>query len=339
MATTGTAESTRSTRVLVFAVDDGALCVDIDRVDTVYARSETRLHTLKDADALSCSFLIHRGEPALIVDLREALGLSEILGLTDRAAFIVMQAGSFPLALAADACVGIRDLDLRTKTPVPSALQRDGGVSVGHLIELDGKVHTLLEPSRILSSAQRQRLNPFLQEARAFCEREEEINALTLKLKAETVFSDLKAYARLTRRNGRTRAAAAARLVLKAAQDGDHNAAYDSSAVSGDLAADTLLRDLVALSVARQTGEVQLTLPGGGTAALSFAAGRIADAQIADALGRAAVRQILAQHDGAYRFVASDVPVHPHRIQDAAPWLLVETIEQMAAARRNRHAR
>ena len=68
MPTTGITEFSRSTRVLVFAVDDGSLCVDIDRVDTVYARSEARLHTLKDADALSCSFLIHRGEP----DLRRA---------------------------------------------------------------------------------------------------------------------------------------------------------------------------------------------------------------------------------------------------------------------------
>ena len=338
MATTETAESNRSTRVLAFAVDDASLCVDIDRVDTVYTRSEARLHTLKATGALSRNFLIHRGEPALIVDLREAFGLSEILGLTDRAVFIVMRAGSFPLALAADACVGIRDLDLRTKTPVPSALQRDGGVSVGHLVELDGGVHTLLEPSRILSSALRQRLNPFLQEARAFCEREEEITALTLKLKADTVFSDLKAFARLTRRNGRTRAAAAARQVLKAAQDGDQQA-HNSDAVSGELAADTLLRDLLVLSVARQTGEVQLTLPGGDTAALFFAAGRIADAQIAGALGRAAVREIIALHNGAYRFVASDVPVHPQRIQDAAPWLLVEAIEQMAEARRSRHAR
>lgn len=338
MATTETAEFSRSTRVLLFAVDDGSLCVDIDRVDTIYARNEARLHTLKDADGLSCSFLIHRGEPALIVDLREAFGLSEILGLTERAAFILMQAGSFPLALAADACVGIRDLDLRAKTPIPSALQRDGGVSVGHLVELDGEVHTLLEPSRILSSALRQRLNPFLQEARAFCEREAEITALTLKLKAETGLSDLKAYARLARRNSRTRAAAAARVVLKAAQDADQHA-YDRGAVSGELAADTLLRDLLTLSVARQTGEVQVTLPGGGTAVLSFAAGRIADAQIAGALGRAAVREILAQHNGAYRFIASGVPVHPQRIQDSAPWLLVETIEQMAEARRSRHAR
>jgi len=152
------------------------------------------------------------------------------------------------------------------------------------------------------------------------------------------VFSDLKAYARLTRRNGRTRAATAARMVLKAAQDGDQHA-HDSGAVGGELAADTLLRDLLALSVARQTGEVELTLPGGATAALCFAAGRIADAQIAGALGRAAVRQILALQNGAYQFVASDVPVYPQRIQDAAPWLLVETIEQMAEARRSRHAR
>ena len=338
MATTATTEATRATRVLVFTVDDGYLCVDLDRVDTVYARSEARVHTLKAANAASRNFLIHRDAPALIVDLREAFGLSEILGVTDRAAFMVLRAGSFPLAVPVDACVGIRDLDLRTKTPAPTALQRDGGFSVGHLVELDGRIHTLLEPSRILSSALREHLDPFLQEARAFCEREDTLSALVVRLRDETTVTDLKAYARLARRNGRTRAAAAARVVLKAAQESEQHAS-DGAATTGDLAADTLLRDILSLRAACQTGEMQLSLEGGDAAAIFFAAGRIVDAQTGGVCGRPAVKQILAARGGTYRFIASDVPIDPQRIDDAAPWLLIETIEQLSEARRAHHAR
>lgn len=333
MATPALAEAIRPTRVLVFSVDDGCLCVDLDRVDTVYQRSEARVHALKAAGAVGRSFLIHRGEPALVVDLREAFGLNEILGITDRAAFVVMRAGSGPLAVPVDACIGVRDLDLYAKAPVPTALQRDGGFSVGHLVELDGRTHTLLEPTRILSSALRQHLEPHLREARAFCEREQEIDALIPRLRVETTLSDLKTYARLVRRNGRARAAAAARAVLKATQEIEPNVDVP---VTGELAADTLLCDLLALGVARQTGELQLALSGGDAAMIFFAMGRIADAQVAGASGRSALTRILAAHEGAYHFVPSDVPVYPQRIEDATPWLLVETIEHLSDARRRR---
>lgn len=338
MATTATAESNRSTRVLVFAADDAHLCIDIDRVEAVHTRREARLHTLKAADATSRRFLIHRGEPALVLDLREAFGLSEILGLTDRSAFVLVRAGSFPLALAVDACVGVRDLDLQTKIPVPTALQRDGGFHVGHLVDLDGTIHTLLEPSRILPSALRERLDPFLQEARAFCHRENEIAVRAVKLRTDTTLSDLKTYARLTRRNGHTRRATAARAVLKAAQEVEQ-CAQDSTTIAAELGGNTLLRDLLTLSAAQQTGELQFTLPDGDTAVVFFAAGRIADARLAGVWGRAAVKQIVALHDGAYRFLASDVPVYPQRIDDAASWLLVEALEQPPDTRRGRHGR
>ncbi len=338
MATTAILESARPTRVLVFTVDDGSLCVDLDRVDTVYVRGEARVHTLKAADVAGRGFLIHRNEPALIVDLREAFGLSELLGVTDRAAFMVMRAGSFPLAVPVDACVGVRDLDLRARTPLPTALQRDGGFSVGHLVELDGKIHTLLEPSRILSSALRERLHPCLHEARTFCQREREIAALVASLRVETTLAGLKTYARLARRNGHTCSAAAARAVLKAVQESEQQA-RDGVAIGGDLAADTLLRDLLTLATGQQTGEMQIALPDGDAATIFFAAGRIADAQTASVWGHPAVKEILAAHSGIYRFIPSDVPVFPQRIEDTAPWLLVETIEQLGEARRSRHGR
>lgn len=333
-----TAETTRATRVLVFTVDDGHLCVDLERVSAVYPRNEARLHTLKFPGTASRSFLIHREEPALIVDLREAFGLSEILGVTDRAVFLVMRAGSFPLGVPVDACVGVRDLDLRTRTPVPTALERDGGFSVGHLVELDGRMHTLLEPSRILSSALRERLDACLQEARAYCEREQRIAALITKLRHESTLPDLKAYARLTRRNGRTRAAAAARLVLKAAQEAAQ-AGFDEGAGSGEFVPDTVLQHLLTLSAACETGELQLTLQDGEPAVIFFGGGRIVDAQVAGTWGRPAVRQILAARGGTYRFIATHLSADRQHIGDAAPWLLVETLEQVSEARRGHHAR
>lgn len=126
--------------------------------------------------------------------------------------------------------------------------------------------------------------------------------------------------------------------MLKAAQESEQRA-HDGSAINGDLAADTLLRDLLTLSTAQQTGEMQMALPGGEAATIFLAAGRIAEARMAGTWGPAAVRQILAAHDGTYRFIASDEPVYPQRIDDAAPWLLVETIEHLNEARRGRQAR
>ena len=338
MTSAATAEATRATRVLVFTVDDGYLCVDLDRVHAVYPRHEARVHTVKLAGTASRSFLIHREEPALIVDLREAFGLGEILGVTDRAVFLVMRAGSFPLAVPVDACVGVRDLDLRTRTPVPTALQRDGGFSVGHLVELDGRMHTLLEPSRILSSALRERLDAFLQEARAFCERESRIAALLIRLRADSTVADLKTYARLTRRNSGARAAAAARAVLKAAQEAEQPGC-DAAPESGEFAADALLPHLLTRCAACQSGALQLTLQSGEPAVIFFAGGRIVDAQVAGTWGRPAIKQIMSARGGTYRFEACEVPAERQCIADAAPWLLLETLEQMSEARRGQHTR
>ncbi len=336
MATTGLTEAIRPTRVLVFAVDDAGLCVDLNRVDAVGQRGDVPVHTLKAADGAGRSFLIHRGEPALLVDLREAVGLNDILGPTDRPGFLVMRAGSFPLALPVDAFLGVRDLDLHTKTPVPTALQRDGGFCVGHLIELDGRVHSLLEPSRVLGSALREALDPFLKEAQAFCEREKQIAALETELRRDPSVTRLRTYARLTRRNGHAPAAAAARLVLKAAQQ---STPHTAALVAGELAADMLLRDLLSLSAARQNGQVYVQLPDNTVATIVFTAGQIADATIDGVRGRAALKQVLAAHDGSYRFVVSDTTADPQRVEDAAPWVLVECIKQLHGERRGRHAR
>jgi chemotaxis signal transduction protein len=321
-------------RVLVFAVDDGRFCVDLDWVDAVQQRGEVELHTAKDAAGAVRIFLVHRDQPALVVDLREAFGLKELLEITERAAFLIIRAGSFLLALQVDSFVGIRDLNLRTKTPVPTSLLRDGNVPVGHLVELDGHVNTLLEPSRILSGALRDKLDGVLTEARAFCDRRRKIAALVEELRREPTAAALKAYARLSRRNGQTRAASAARLVLKLLQECETQA-MDANPIAGDLTDDALLRDLVRLSIACQTGEVHVQLPE-GAARIFSATGRIADACLGHEWGQAALKRILAAGTGSYHFTASDVPTESRRIEDATLWILVRTIEQISEERRGR---
>jgi chemotaxis signal transduction protein len=322
---------------LVFAADDGCLCIDLEWVEAVYQRGDVPVHTVKDANGTSRGFLIHRGQPALVVDPREALGLNDLLGSTERAAFLVLRAGSFLLALPVDAFVGVRDLDL-SAPPVPSSLLRDGGLCVGHLVELDGKLHATLEPSRILSPALREKLAPLAREAHAFCERQQRIAALVTEMRREPTLAALRTYARLTRRNGRGRAATAARALVKALQEHEQQLNANET-VAGDLAAGTVLRDLVALIAAQQTGVVEVELANGESATIFFDAGRIADATTLGQWGRGAFKRILGSSQGSYRFVPSDTPIHPQRIEDAALWLLVETSEQLSEERRGRHGR
>jgi chemotaxis signal transduction protein len=327
-------EEARPNRVLVFAVDDSRFCVDLDWVDAVQQRREVQPNTAKDAAGVIRTFVLHRDQPALVIDLREAFDLNELVEVTERAALLILRAGSILLAVQVDAFLGVRELDLRTKTPVPTSLLRDGNVPVGHLIELDGRVHTLLEPSRILSTALREKLEGTVKEARGFCERREKIAALSDELHHEPTAAGLRAYARLSRRNGQTRAANAARLMLKLLQQCEAWAG-GADPIAGDLNADTLLRDLVALSVARQTGEVHVRLPEGDARIFSIA-GRIADACVDGEWGRVALRRILAARTGSYRFMASDVLTDSRRIEDAALWVLMQTVEQLSGERRGR---
>jgi chemotaxis signal transduction protein len=321
-------------RVLVFSVDDGNFCIHLDWVEAVYQRSDATLHSLKGDDGAAHAFLIHRGQPAWLLDLREAFDLAGLLGTAERAAFAVIRAGSALWALQVDACTGVRDLDLSSKVPVPANVIRDGGFPVGHLVELDGKLHALLEPSRIPSSKLRDGLDPLLQEALAFRDRQEKLTQLAADLRRAPTVVALKAYARLSRRNGMPRTATAVRVVVKAAESGHRL----NGSIRGNLALDPVLRDVVALSTAEQTGELQFQLQT-GVAIIYFDRGRIADASFRGEWGRGALKEILASREGLYEFIIRESAIKPQRIDDASLWVLVEAIEQLTEERRARHLR
>jgi len=338
MAETATATEPQPTRVLVFTVDDAHLCIDLDRVEAVHERRDTPLYSVKTRAGTRRSFLIHRHQPALITDLREAFGLADALGATQRYAFIITRAGSFPIAVQVDALVGVHDLDLGLKAPIPAALQRDGGFSVGHLITLEGRVLTLLEPTRMLGTALREELQGCLREAVGFCERERELTAVAAALRRDATPAGLRAYARLARRNGHHRTTAAVRTVLQAVQDAEHRG-LASAPIGGDLSADLFVRDLVILSLTTQSGTLGVEFANGESGTVFLVDGRIVDASLAGESGHAALKHILSRRDGSYRFEARAAQANAPRIQDAPLWVLVEVVEQLSEQRRSRQGR
>lgn len=332
MTNTSTIEaSARPARVLVFTVDDAGFCIDLDWVETVYQRHDVLIHNLTASHGISRGFLVHHGEPALLVDLREALGMSDLLGPAERAVLVIVRTGALVLGLQADGLVGVRHLDLGSRAPIPAALQRDGGFTVGHLVELDGRIHSLLEPTRILSPGLRESLEPFWTEACAFCDRRNRLTELAATLRRDPTLRDLKSFARLARRNGRTLTAAATRAVVRAIQGLIRDEV--ASPMAGALTADNLMRALVGLDLAKETGELEVELAKGQSGTIFLTAGRVADACLGSEHGRLAFRQLLSATDGSFRFARSESSAPP-RIEDSTVWLLIETLEQMSTKRR-----
>ncbi len=233
-----------------------------------------------------------------------------------------------------DACVGVRDLDLSSRVPVPASLLRDGGFPVGHLVEIDGRIHVLLEPSRIPSNTLRDALDPLLESALAFRDRQEKLVSLAAELRHRPTLGGLKAFGRLCRRNGQTRTAAAVRTVVRTLET-DHQS---NDPVQGELGTEALLRDLIALASMERTGELQFQIES-GAASIYFDRGRIADAVVSGEWGREALKEILANREGLYEFIAQTEPVKPQRLDTATLWTLMECLEQLAEERRARHLR
>ncbi|MCX8073215.1 MAG: chemotaxis protein CheW [Candidatus Binatia bacterium] len=325
---------TMTGRVLVFRVDDGRFCIHADWVDAIYPRKEVTLHTLKGADGSVQQFIIHRGQPAWVMDLRQAFGLDEVLGIAERPAFAVVRSGSAFLAVRVDEFTGVRELDLTERSPVASAVVRDGGQPVGHLVEFDGELHVLLDPNRILSNTLRDALDPLLEEALAFRDRQAKLERLVPELRRHCTPSGLKAYARLTRRNGLARASSAARTVLAIFEQPP---AFNGG-VEGNLGGDKLLRDLLALVAAHQSGTIRIQSHQ-GSGSIFLHGGDIFDAEFGQDRGHAALKELLALREGTYSFDSSAAPPTTRRIPDSPAWVLTEIVEQLTEERRVKHLR
>jgi chemotaxis signal transduction protein len=328
------AAETQPERVLVFSVDDGLFGFHLDWVEAVLQRT-AEVHRVRTERAGAWHrFLLHRDEPAPILDLRDALDLGQ-LGQTSRDGYVVIRSAGRLLALAIDACVGVQDLDLSGRPPVPSSVTRDGGIPVAHLVGLDGQMLAVLDPNRILDGRTREALEPVWAKARAYGERHAQSEALWREICAAASADNLRTYARLCSRNGRTKTAAAVRTVLKHMEDlaGSRN----GMSASGGRPVDRLAREVVRLASLGETGQLYIEGDGGrDLGAVFFSAGRVIDARHEADWGRVALRRLLAADEGSTRFAHRDLGEHPVRLSDSAAAVLIDSLQAVAQETRRR---
>lgn len=324
LAPAATTAADANARVLVCSVDRGLFGVQAAWVEAVYPTAAMAVHAARTDAGRRQPFIVHRGEPALVVDLRQAIGLDGILGDATRDAFLVLRSGPALLALPVDHCVGIRTLDLDELTPVPSAVQRDGGLPIGHLVELDGRMLMVLDPARVLDARHRHELLSARRRAAAICQRQHKLAALWEEIREHPSAAALRTYAGLCSRSGRARSAAAARAVLAALPGG--NGPGD-----GDPA---LLRTLLRLAGERRSGSLTCSSDGIG-AALEIADGRLIALRAGAEHGRAALARLLAAPCREIAFVDGAVARGQAPVDSTAA-TVIAALEARAPRRRKR---
>lgn len=324
----------RAARVLVFSVDDGLFSVHLDWVEAVYPRAALTVHAIRTKGARPRPFVLHRSEPAPIVDLREAFDLETTIGAATRTELLIVRSGSILLALPVDGCVGVRDLDLRTQVPVPTTLLRDGDVPVGHIVELDQKMLVVLDPNRLVDGNAREALVLVQRKALLFQERESKLNEVWKALVTQPTASHVRVYARLCGRNGRSKMAAAARAVLKCLSEGDSPATTNGTGEpSGALSA------MLRAAQANRTGILQVrSADAADGGRLTFVAGRVVDAAFAGEQGRAAVKHVLALPAVTTEFADGEVTA-AERITESTVALALWALDALANERRPRRSR
>ncbi len=322
----GTLATDANARVLVCSVDRGLFGIQAGWVEAVYPIASMTVHTTRTDAGQRQAFIVHRDQPALIVDLRQAIGLDGVLGDATRDAFLVLRSGAALLAVPVDHCVGIRTLDLDERAPVPSAVQRDGGLPMGHLVELDGRMLMVLDPARLLDTRHRDELLSARRRAEAICQRQHKLSALWEEIRQEPSAAALRTFAGLCSRTGRARAAAATRTVLAALPDGDATADADEHRA--------LLRVLLRCAGERRTGFLTCSSDGTG-AALDIVDGRLVAVRAGAAHGRAALAHLLNAACREIAFVAGEVAGGRGPIDSTAA-AVISALEARGPQRRKR---
>ncbi len=121
-------------RVLVVESNECSICIALDVVEGVHP-----LHTAPD-------------------DLDRSVTWAKIVGNPEHDAamdsegwIVVVRHGRSRVGLRVDRCVGIRGISLLARPPVPTRLLEPGGEPVCHLLEIDERIHFLLDPRALRS--------------------------------------------------------------------------------------------------------------------------------------------------------------------------------------------
>jgi hypothetical protein len=291
-------------KVLVFAVDDALLGLHLDWVEAVYPHATTDRHAVK-VGRRPQPFVLHRGEPAFLIEPRSLFQLPSAGDAIERAASLVLRAGSHLLALAIDVCIGVEELDLKLYPPIPTALTGDGGVPVGQLVDLHGRLVVALDPNRLVDGAGRDAIACASREAAEYLKREEQLAVVWSELRSQATIANLRRYGRLCSRNGRPKTARVVRAIGKVFAETEAGSNGNGSAEPG------FEGDLVTVltRAARHAATGEISVLGAADeehGRVLLSAGRLIDAVSSRSHGMQALGELVARRDGRARFVAGE---------------------------------
>jgi len=233
-------------------------------------------------------FIVFQGAPALVAELRSIVGLEALQARRDQ--FALVRCGHLLVAVPIDACIGIRTIDLERQMPVPSRIVRDGGMPIGHILEIDGRMAMVLDPARLVDAHARSLWATAVRRADALKRRQAKMESLWSEIRTVPSATAIRTYASLCSRAGRAGTAAAARAVLSCWSNGESS--------QGEAPANTenrapLVRLLLQLAEERRTGQLVVDGNGAGDGNVELLEGRVVNVQHANRHGRAALTQLL----------------------------------------------
>ncbi len=323
-------------RVLEFTVDEGAYAIHLHSVIAISQREVTPTYSLSGRTRRVRRFLIHRGEPALVVSLRLALGFDG--NEPPRDGYLVLRSGPLLIAVPIDASVGLDALDFGSRAPLASAVVRDGGLPIGHLIEIEARPVVLLDPNRLLDHELRAEATTAAQSAVRFIKRQERIAELWSEIAAMPAVPAVQHFGRLCRRNGRPKAAAAVRHVLRHLEPGA--ASGEGPGSQDGVFDDRLLGEVLALAGARRTGELIIdTGNGAGLGSLMLRDGQLVAATVGGDWGEPALRRLLALGASESEFAEVAAPEGAPQFAHSTVASMLSALEQLAAEPRLRRGR
>ncbi|HYD46811.1 MAG TPA: chemotaxis protein CheW [Terriglobales bacterium] len=312
-------------KLLICSVDGGWFGIGTDWVETVCPRASVSEQMIRVAGRRPQPFVVFQGQPALVAELRSVVGL-EGNDDNDREHYVLVRTGHMVVAVPVDSCVGIRTVDLHGRAPVPSRVVRDGGMPIGHLVELDGRMLMVLDPTRLLDASERGLWKTAVRRAEATKRRLAKLDSLWTEIRQQPSANAIRSYASLCSRSGRTGTAAAARALLT------H---LSGNADAGD-GQGNVIRQLLDYSEQKRSGRMVVDGNGSGEAHLELIDGRLVNVRLADRHGRAALAQLLATPCRSAEFVEVEASIPLPATGTSTAAVLIEALESVPADRRKR---
>lgn len=316
-------------KLLICTVDGGWFGIHTDRVEAVCPRASVSEQLIRVAGRRPQPFVVFQDQPALVAELRTLVGLDSGGEELEREHYVMVRSGDLVTAVPVDSMVGIRTIDLPSRNPVASRVVRDGGMPIGHIVELDGHMLVVLDPTRLLDAGERGLWKTAVRRADAAKRRQAKIDALWSEIRTQPSAAAIRTYASLCSRAGRTAAANAARTLLSHLQGSNASAADEAGSAP-------VIRQLLQLSEEKRSGRMVIDGNGAGEGQLELCDGQIVNVRHADRHGRAALAQLLTLSCRGSQFFDGGSVTTPSSQLASTAAVLIEALESLPPERRKR---